>query len=95
MSQQLEAIFDGTSLQLQEPLNLEIGTRVRIIVESIEPIESTQPKTFLQTARSLQLQGEPDWSEKIDQYLYPTFRTSNLTQKVIYEDSSFQRSQQA
>jgi hypothetical protein len=70
MSQQLEAIFDGTSLQLQEPLNLEIGTRVRIIVESIEPIESTQPKTFLQTARSLQLQGEPDWSEQIDQYLY-------------------------
>jgi hypothetical protein len=70
MSQQLEATFDGTSLQLEEPLNLTIGTRVRIIVESIAPIESIQPKTFLQTAQSLQLQGEPDWSEKIDQYLY-------------------------
>ena len=70
MSQQLEATFDGTSLQLEEPLNLAIGTRVRIIVESIAPIESIQPKSFLQTAQSLQLQGEPDWSEKIDQYLY-------------------------
>jgi hypothetical protein len=27
-------------------------------------------KTFLQTARSLALEGEPDWSEKVDEYLY-------------------------
>ncbi len=27
-------------------------------------------RTFLQTARSLELEGELDWSEKIDQYLY-------------------------
>jgi hypothetical protein len=77
MSQQLEATFDGTSLQLEEPLNLAIGTRVRIIVESIAPIESIQPKSFLQTAQSLQLQGEPDWSEKIDQYLYGETVSSN------------------
>jgi hypothetical protein len=77
MSQQLEATFDGTSLQLEEPLNLAIGTRVRIIVESIMPIESIQPKTFLQTAQSLQLQGEPDWSEKIDQYLYGETASNN------------------
>jgi hypothetical protein len=77
MSQQLEATFDGTSLQLEEPLNLSIGTRVRIIVESIAPIESIQPRTFLQTAQSLKLQGEPDWSEKIDQYLYGETVSSN------------------
>ncbi len=77
MSQQLEATFDGTSLQLEEPLDLAIGTRVRIIVESIAPIESIQPKTFLQTAQSLQLQGEPEWSEKIDQYLYGETVASN------------------
>jgi hypothetical protein len=77
MSQQLEATFDGTSLQLEEPLDLAIGTRVRIIVERIEPIEQIQPKTFLQTARSLQLQGEPEWSEKIDQYLYGETVSSN------------------
>lgn len=70
MRQELEAIFDGTALQLEAPLNLATGTRVRIIVESVLPNEQKQPKTFLQTAKSLQLQGEPDWSEKMDQYLY-------------------------
>jgi hypothetical protein len=70
MLQELEAIFDGTAFQLAAPLNLAIGTRVRIIVESVLPNEQEQPKAFLQTAKSLQLQGEPDWSEKIDQYLY-------------------------
>lgn len=69
MLQELEAIFDGTALQLEVPLNLKAGTRVRIILESVLP-DDEQPKTFLQTAKSLQLQGEPDWSEKIDQYLY-------------------------
>ena len=37
--------------------------------ESVLPNEVKPPKTFLETAQSLQLQGEPDWSEKIDQYL--------------------------
>jgi hypothetical protein len=69
--QELEAVFDGTDLQLDVPLNLEAGTRVRIIVESIVSNKEVKPpETFLRTAQSLQLQGEPDWSEKIDQYLY-------------------------
>jgi hypothetical protein len=70
MLQELEAIFDGTALQLESPLNLAAGTRVKIIIESVVINEQKQSKTFLQTAQSLQLQGEPDWSEKIDQYLY-------------------------
>jgi hypothetical protein len=69
--QELEAVFDGTDLQLDVPLNLATGIRVRIIIESVVSNEElTPPKTFLRTAQSLQLQGEPDWSEKIDQYLY-------------------------
>lgn len=32
MLQALEAIFDGTILQIEEPLKLKAGTRVRIIV---------------------------------------------------------------
>ncbi len=70
MFQELEAMFDGTALQLEVPLNLDPGTRVRVTVESVLPKEQKQPKTFLQTAKSLQLRGNPDWSEKIDQYLY-------------------------
>ena len=77
MRQELEAKFDGTALQLEAPLNLATGTRVRITVESVLPNEQKQPKTFLQTAKSLQLQGEPDWSEKMDQYLYGQTVSSN------------------
>ena len=61
----LSAIFDGKSLQLESPLNLDVGTMVRIIVDTILQQEKTQ-KTFFETAQSLQLQGNPDWSEKID-----------------------------
>ncbi|NJK53648.1 MAG: hypothetical protein HC936_14115 [Leptolyngbyaceae cyanobacterium SU_3_3] len=70
MPQELEAIFDGKALQLEAPLNLAVGTRVRIVVENVLLNEVKPPKTFLKTAQSLKLQGEPDWSEKIDQYLY-------------------------
>jgi hypothetical protein len=70
MPQELEAVFDGTALQLEAPLNLAAGTRVRIVIESVFPSKVKPAKTFLKTAQSLKLQGEPDWSEKIDQYLY-------------------------
>jgi hypothetical protein len=69
MIQEINAIFDGKSLQLESPLNLDVGTRVKIIVETILP-QKHPPKTFLETAQSLELQGNPDWSDKIDQYLY-------------------------
>lgn len=75
-SQQIIAIFDGQSLQLESPLNLEIGTRVKITVETLSPPKEQQ-KTFLQTARSLHLEGDPDWSENIDQYLYGNLATEN------------------
>ena len=70
MFQELEAVFDGIALQPEVPLSLAAGTRVRITVESVLPNEVKLNKTFLKTAQSLKLQGEPDWSEKIDQYLY-------------------------
>ena len=70
MFQELEAVFDGIALQPEVPLRLAAGTRVRIIVESVLPDEVKLNKTFLKTAQALKLQGEPDWSEKIDQYLY-------------------------
>jgi hypothetical protein len=47
MPQELEAVFDGTALQLEAPLNLAAGTRVRIVVESVLPNEVKPPKTFL------------------------------------------------
>ena len=44
MIQEINAIFDGKSLQLESPLNLDVGTRVKIIVETILPQE--QQKHF-------------------------------------------------
>jgi hypothetical protein len=70
MIQTLDALFDGVTLVPEVPLNIKSGTRVRIIVESLLPDAETPKKSFLQTAKSLNLKGKPDWSENIDQYLY-------------------------
>ncbi|MEN3335428.1 MAG: hypothetical protein V7641_4793 [Blastocatellia bacterium] len=69
MSRTIEAVFDGEVLRPQEPLELQPNTKVRITIE--ESI-TTKPnsKSFLQTARSLNLEGPPDWSERIEEYLY-------------------------
>jgi predicted DNA-binding antitoxin AbrB/MazE fold protein len=66
MIQVLEALYDGTTLHPDGPLNLVAGTRVRIVVEAIRAPVAAPPKSFLQTAQALQLQGEPDWSAQID-----------------------------
>lgn len=70
MIQIVEAVFDGTMLHPTAPLDLEVGTRVRITVESVSPESSASSKSFLQTAKSLHLQGAPDWSANLDHYLY-------------------------
>ncbi|PSB23615.1 antitoxin family protein [Stenomitos frigidus] len=70
MIQIVEAVFDGTTLHPTAPLDLEAGTLVRITVESVSPETSANPKSFLQTAKSLHLQGAPDWSANLDHYLY-------------------------
>ncbi len=43
---------------------------MRIVVESVLPNEVKLPKTFLNTVQSSKLQGQSDWSEKIDQTLH-------------------------
>jgi predicted DNA-binding antitoxin AbrB/MazE fold protein len=69
MSRTIEAIFDGEVLRPQEPLELQPNTIVRITIEDSAIVESNS-KSFLQTARSLNLDGPSDWSEKIEDYLY-------------------------
>jgi predicted DNA-binding antitoxin AbrB/MazE fold protein len=63
----IEAVCDGTVLHLSEPLELKKGTRVRL---TLEAIEEEKPRSFLQTAKDLQLQGPIDWSTNIHHYLY-------------------------
>jgi hypothetical protein len=70
MRKSLDAIFDGEVIRTEEPLDLEPNTRVRLTIEE-QPKVGTSAKSFLRTARSLNLDGPPDWSERIGQHLQP------------------------
>jgi Protein of unknown function DUF104 len=69
MSQTLDATFDGSVFRPDGPIELEPNTRVRI---TIEPADTggQKPDSFLRVARSLNLDGPPDWSSRLDEYLY-------------------------
>jgi len=69
MTKTLEAVFDGEVLRPVEPVGLEPNTRVRLTLE-VDDNTVEEPKSFLQTARELELDGPPDWSENVDDYLY-------------------------
>ncbi len=65
----LNAIFDGKVLLPEESVDLKPNTRVRVIIEPDEP-EVKKPLSFLNTARSLELDGPSDWSARLEEYLY-------------------------
>ena len=65
----IQATFDGQVFRPDIPIRLEPNTKVRITIESDSAIESGQV-SFLQTAKELQLDGPPDWSENLDDDLY-------------------------
>ena len=69
MTKTLHAVYDGKVLRPEEPLNLKPNIRVRITVEMAME-EKPKRTSFFQTARSLQLEGPSDWSERIEDYLY-------------------------
>ncbi len=69
MVKTIEAWFDGKVLHPAEPLALEPNTRVRIAIEMTPP-DSEQAVSFLQVAKSLNLEGPSDWSENLENYLY-------------------------
>jgi hypothetical protein len=68
MSMTIEALFDGTVLRPAEPLSLEPNTRVWIVLETMPP--PAHVTSFLRTARALNLEGPPDWSTNLENYLY-------------------------
>ena len=68
MTRSIEAVFDGTTLRPDEPLELPPNTRVRLTIESLA--SPTTGGSFLRTARSLALEGPRDWSSNLEAYLY-------------------------
>ena len=69
MSKTLEATFDGDVFRPDHPVALDPNTRVRITIETPESTAQV-PESFLRVARSLNLDGPPDWSSRLDDYLY-------------------------
>ena len=69
MSKTFHATFDGKVLRPDEPLELEPNTLVKLTIETIETLEKKK-HSFLQTARSLKLEGPLDWSTSLEHYLY-------------------------
>ena len=59
----IEAVFDGKAFLPITPVAIKPNTRVRI---SVDAQDEQAPKSFLETARSLKLDGPPDWAEKIN-----------------------------
>lgn len=68
MTETIEAVFDGVVLRPAEPLALKPNTRVWIVVETTPP--QTPTRSFLRTARALNLDGPEDWSANLEKYLY-------------------------
>jgi len=69
MIQTVDATFDGAVLRPDSPLPLDANTRVRLTVETLQEAADA-PASFLATARSLKLEGPPDWSANLDHYIY-------------------------
>jgi hypothetical protein len=72
MTKTLAAVYDGKAFLPEEPLNLQPNTRVRITIEAEPAPQAEGAYSFLHTARSLRLEGPPDWSERIEDYLQET-----------------------
>ena len=69
MGKTMYATFDGQVLRPDGSIELKPNTRVKITIETEEETKTTR-NSFLKTARSLQLEGPHDWSERLDEYLY-------------------------
>ena len=69
MQKVINAIFGGKVLHSENPIKIEQNTRVRL---TIEPFGKSDKKkrSFLQTAKSLKIDGPSDWSGKFEEYLY-------------------------
>jgi predicted DNA-binding antitoxin AbrB/MazE fold protein len=68
MTRIVSATFDGEVLRLDEPVDLEPNTRVRVTIET--PEDTTSEASFLDVAASLNLEGPSDWSARLEDYLY-------------------------
>jgi hypothetical protein len=74
----IDATFDGEVFRPTQPVELQPNTPVRLTFEANSSQENAQPPgpvmgkpySFFELARSMKLEGPPDWSANVDKYLY-------------------------
>lgn len=64
-----DAVFDGNVLRPEDPIPLGPNVRVRITVEAVR-VKDGEPYCSLDAMLAANLDGPPDWSERIHEYLY-------------------------
>jgi hypothetical protein len=74
----VNATYDGKIVLPDEPLPLPPNARVIVSFETVQeqqPAETTkkgEPYACLKAALAANIEGPPDWSERVDHYLYGT-----------------------
>ena len=73
MKKTIKARYDGRAIHPDEPLSLPSGTRLTITWHADDPQQGADDDvgatTFFDVARSLEICGPPDWSERVDFYM--------------------------
>jgi predicted DNA-binding antitoxin AbrB/MazE fold protein len=68
MGKTIQAVYDGAVFHPAEPPELQPDTHVWVTIKVAEP--SGEGQSSLRTARSLALEGPPDWAANLDTSLY-------------------------
>lgn len=68
-TQVIEAVYDGKVFLPEQSPMLKANTRVRITVETVKP-KRAKKRSFIATAKSIQIDAPSDFSTNIDAYLY-------------------------
>jgi len=70
MARVIPATFDGAKFHPDEPVPIPPNTRVLLTVEPVTPERGpAKARSFIETARSLRIDGPSDWSSRVDHYL--------------------------
>jgi len=69
MTTTVRATYDGKVLCPVESLPIAPNSSVLVTIESPDP-PPAPGASFLQTARSIRLNGPRDWSSRLEDYLY-------------------------
>ena len=70
MTRRFHVTYDGKALQPEGPLDLPLNTRLTVTVDGAPDEPPVGPYESLDYLASLNLDGPPDASERLHEYLY-------------------------